>query len=738
MSGSASSSSRPQPDDPSNLSPTSPRAPSSASSNTTAFSSGTPSGQQDPPKNSPRPRKHVTTACVRCRQAKAKCDGNQPCIRCASRGIAHCTYKPDEDERTRSTAKRRLNELQGDSELLHDLLEHIRHDKDEGLAQVVSLIRSNASLEEINQYLTQLTGEPRSEEDAGPNVEELKSRIGAAILQRMSPGETARPAANEAASSSPRQVLSVKRLIDNPAHQIQATPWTQVTSDDHLVSHLISLWATWDNFFPNGVVLEFFLRDLRSKKLDSPFCSPFLVNCILAAGCPYSDYEEVKANQGTNSDLMIQFVKEAEKHLEEDNFRTTVTNVQGLSILFLLVSKMNHDRRGFSYATQAATLCAELMRIRDQLVAAAETAEEEKEIAYMVDYTCWGAFASTSGCFLAWQRPQSLSEPPYPYPNATGVLEALFKQKWFPYPREGDKQDMYLDEIQRHYAELAIFERDLSLILYEQPKPLEPERIRAKQEALLDVEARLTRWLESLPDHFKHLSPWTPPSVFTMRLWSRDAMMVTLMARMQYCSREDHSQLSELSERTPSKDSIDVECDATRARLLTVALEVVEFLRIYRNAYPHDVDRLNSVVSRPLHQALSILLEAKSRDGRAYDAQINDICAALRAISRRVPFVVTLLRAIQLDAGRRGLALPQETQELFDDFEQSDIQSWKEEGSYTKAMYSYANIAPAVGQQDNKGLAKTMGEFLQEFDDLDLETRDERSSHQETDKLKHP
>jgi len=220
------------------------------------------------------------------------------------------------------------------------------------------------------------------------------------------------------------------------------------------------------------------------------------------------------------------------------------------------------------------------------------------------------------------------------------------------------------------------------------------------------------------------------------RLWSQDAVIVTLMSRMQYCVREDHSQTSELSERTPSSTSIDIDCDVIRARLLKVGHEVVDFIRCYRATFPLDVDRLHAVVCRPLHQALSIFLEAKSRDGRDFDPQIIDICITLRAISRRVPFVVTLLRAIQLDTRRRGLALPPATEKLFADFEQFDIKSWKEEASYTKAMYSYSNIAPNVGQQDNKGQAKTMGEFLQEFDNLDIKPHDERSSHDETDKLR--
>lgn len=54
------------------------------------------------------------------------------------------------------------------------------------------------------------------------------------------------------------------------------------------------------------------------------------------------------------------------------------------------------------------------------------------------------------------------------------------------------------------------------------------------------------------------------------------------------------------------------------------------------------------------------------------------------------------MRAIQLDVRRRGLTLPQATAKLFEDFGQSDIKAWKEDTSYTGAMYSYSKIAPIV------------------------------------------
>lgn len=51
------------------------------------------------------------------------------------------------------------------------------------------------------------------------------------------------------------------------------------------VSHLISLWFSWSRPFYNWIDRELFLGDMRSGNLKSKFCSPFLVQCILAEAC---------------------------------------------------------------------------------------------------------------------------------------------------------------------------------------------------------------------------------------------------------------------------------------------------------------------------------------------------------------------------------------------------------------------------------------------------------------------
>lgn len=86
-----------------------------------------------------------------------------------------------------------------------------------------------------------------------------------------------------------------------------------------------------------------------------------------------------------------------------------------------------------------------------------------------------------------------------------------------PYPGGGDEQETFMDEVQRQWGRLAVLERELSVVLYEQAKAPDPTDDVPRQQALVELDEGFTRWLNSLPDHFKYLSHWTPPSVFVLR-----------------------------------------------------------------------------------------------------------------------------------------------------------------------------------------------------------------------------
>lgn len=170
--------------------------------------------------------------------------------------------------RRKGAIERKIEMLEDAERLLLDLVQTLKKDdQNVRTSQLINLIRSNASLDEIQLFLErQFSPEER---EKMPEVVETQNH-----LARMPKEESrARPG---------RRVMAIQRLADIPIYRVPAKPWTNVTDDDDLVSHLISIWCTWSYPWFHWINRDLFIRDMQAGDLETEFCSPFLVNAILA------------------------------------------------------------------------------------------------------------------------------------------------------------------------------------------------------------------------------------------------------------------------------------------------------------------------------------------------------------------------------------------------------------------------------------------------------------------------
>lgn len=167
------------------------------------------------------------------------------------------------------TLLQRIHNLEGDRELLVRLVSTLRETDNHRVLQLLSLIRSNSPLEEVKTYMNdhlyfELKKTPELADFAG-----LSQFVG---LDRSE-------------HRSQRRILDVNRLADIPLWKVPAKPWTNITDDDDFVSHLMSLWFTWTHPYMNWIDRDLFIRDMQLSVKTSNYCSPFLVNIILADAC---------------------------------------------------------------------------------------------------------------------------------------------------------------------------------------------------------------------------------------------------------------------------------------------------------------------------------------------------------------------------------------------------------------------------------------------------------------------
>lgn len=151
--------------------------------------------------------------------------------------------------------------------LLRDVFEVMRSDQGHQ-QELLRMIKGHVPLHHIRDYLDQVL----------PETQTIKTEDTSKKVKVDDIPETDAP-------QSRSHAMDISYLCDNAPYKVPAKPWTSVTDDDDLISHLVSLYMTWDYPFFAFFDRKTFLENMQKGNLNSDFCSPFLVNALLANAC---------------------------------------------------------------------------------------------------------------------------------------------------------------------------------------------------------------------------------------------------------------------------------------------------------------------------------------------------------------------------------------------------------------------------------------------------------------------
>lgn len=167
--------------------------------------------------------------------------------------------------------------------------------------------------------------------------------------------------------------------------------WTQVTEDDSLISHLLTMYFTWHYPFFTILAKDVFYRDYV-RGISSPYCSPLLVNAMLALGCHFSSWQgafEDPRNIATAGD---HFFKEAKRLVlaNDEHESAKLCTVQAFALMSVREAGCGREGKGWVYSGLSFRMAFDLGLNVDASNLGAHSLNDEEIDARRI--TFWGCY----------------------------------------------------------------------------------------------------------------------------------------------------------------------------------------------------------------------------------------------------------------------------------------------------------------------------------------------------------
>ncbi|KAK0390572.1 hypothetical protein NLU13_0076 [Sarocladium strictum] len=291
--------------------------------------------------------------------------------------------------------------------------------------------------------------------------------------------------------------------LNEPELKSPAGSWTNITSDINLVLHLLALYFCWE--YPTFASLskEHFLRDFQDGR--HRYCSPILVNALLALGCRFSTQPMTRANPNDPYTSGDHFFKESQRLFYQENDHHSLTTIQALGIMSIREASCGRDSESWYYAGQSVRLAIEmgLHRLHDR--------GDEDELAVQAA-TFWGAFALDHAWSLATGSLPQCSCFPH-LPPKPAIISDIEASLWVPYTDDGAplqrscSQPSNVRSVYKCFCELSELVHESLYILHSPGKPLTARD-------LLKIYTQYLNWYDRIPEVLRLGHNFTPAVLF--------------------------------------------------------------------------------------------------------------------------------------------------------------------------------------------------------------------------------
>ncbi|KAL7628823.1 hypothetical protein AAE478_000338 [Parahypoxylon ruwenzoriense] len=472
-------------------------------------------------------RRCVSTACIACRRRKSKCDGALPsCAACASVYGTECVYDPNSDHRRKGVYREKIDSMKARNSTLQILIEAILNAEEDDVPDIVKRIRTCDSLDTVAESILK-------QDFAGGEIEDEDQLEGDYTTDMPVEGE--RDLARKMGelrleNGSTRFIGGTSHLIHwdihgapNPEYESgnpdtanadPITSWSDVTAKPEDVKHLLNMYFNWHYPYFTTLSRTLFYRDfLKGKSNISPnrtaYCSPLLVNAMLALGCHFTDVACAYATPGDSWTKGDHFFAEAKRLIvDNDEYeKPRLTTVQALALMSVREAGCGREAKGWVYSGMSFRMAQDLGLNLDigGIRSDSDNLDEQEVDARRV--TFWGCFLFDKCWSNYLGRLPQLQKNTYNVPKYD-VFPDEDSEAWCPYTdtgfNESAKQPSRTRTIGLQLSKLCEISSDLLLFFYHPTHIGRSSGKSVELKKLSELHRRLEDWRKELP---KELEP---------------------------------------------------------------------------------------------------------------------------------------------------------------------------------------------------------------------------------------
>ncbi|KAK5160788.1 Nitrogen assimilation transcription factor nit-4 [Recurvomyces mirabilis] len=434
-----------------------------------------------------------------------------------------CIYDPNSDHRRKGVYKNDIDNLKTRNSTLQTLVQAILNYAEEDVPALVREIRTCDSLDAVAEKIVAKEQgiEVEDDQDDGWNDDDTMqvSTFETSLYGKM--GDL------RLDEGSVRYIGGTSNLIhlaqddadgdidEYTQQEDPITSWTNVTDDPELVVHLLNMYFTWHYTYFTTLSKTLFYRDFLlgrppiTAKRKTYYCSPLLVNAILALGCHFTSHHGARDNPDDSATAGDHFFKEAKRLIMEndEHEKPRLTTVQALALMSVREAGCGREAKGWVYSGMSFRMASDMgLNLDSGRLTTNKTINGDEAEEDVRRVTFWGCYLFDKCWSNYLGRLPQLQSSMITVPKVE-VFPDEDAATWSPYTDSGfttaNAQPARTRAVALQITKLCEISNDLMRNFYD---PAEMERTKGKGaelKKLSDIHTRLESWRRELPNEFE-------------------------------------------------------------------------------------------------------------------------------------------------------------------------------------------------------------------------------------------